>query len=491
MNKNSKVHEKFLYEIWKKQNFNKSLISKDGRIIKVIKAGTHNKDFGGPDFINAKIKIDNQIFVGDVEIDFQYSDWKTHGHNINKKYNKVILHIVFYDSLSSHIYTQEGRKIPTVTLENLIDSNLKENIQRAILSERKNRNSRMPCKGRNEIVSEEEKLKAIFDFGIVRFKKKCRKIYERLKEISFISELNLKEPIISYDLSEQFHNRKFTNEDFKNQDIWHQLLYENIFEALGYSKNKDTMLNLSRSADINFLKELDEENFIKNIEAALFNISGLIPDVYNLPDEETSTYTRELYDCWSKIKNKYDGKTFHAAQWNFFKLRPQNFPTIRIAGGARLLNSILNQNLMFQLIKNLEGKISQDRLIINLRSLFIIKSEGFWSDHYIFDQPSKRKINYFIGVSRADEIIVNVVLPLLYVYFEIFGKKNLIQKIIKAYINYYQQNENSLVKEVSETLKLNDAWKRTVLHQGMIEIFKNLCIKKKCLECGIGKKIFI
>jgi hypothetical protein len=125
-----------------------------------------------------------------------------------------------------------------------------------------------------------------------------------------------------------------------------------------------------------------------------------------------------------------------------------------------------------------------------LRSLLVVKGEGFWSRHYIFTQSKGEQINYFIGAERSDEILVNILLPVLSLYFEIFDKKESSQKAINLYLNFYQKTENNLVNEVSATLFLKDAWKRSVLYQGMIELFREYCTKERCLECLIGKKVF-
>jgi hypothetical protein len=251
------------------------------------------------------------------------------------------------------------------------------------------------------------------------------------------------------------------------------------------------MYKLAKAVEISFLKKFDKkENFILYLESALFNIGGMSPDVHNLPDEETSIYTKSLYELWNEIKLSYDGKTFDASQWQFYKLRPQNFPTIRISGGARLLFRMLKNDLVIKVINKIERVENLNKLANDLREIFIVKGEGFWRKHYIFDQPAKVDIKYFIGLSRADEIIVNVVLPIISIYFEIFGKKELSQKIIKLYLSYYQKCENNLVNEISSTLSLNDAGKRSIFYQGMIELFRNFCSRERCLECSIGKKVF-
>jgi len=492
MEKIAKVHEKFLYEIWKEQSFIKNLCTRDGQHIQVVDNGVENKELGGPDFKNARIKIGNITYLGDIEIDCYHSDWKNHGHYLNKKYNKVILHLVLNSNSTQHyVFTQEGRKIQSISLNSFIAQDLHTHIQQAILSERKNRINKMPCAELNQLMIGKEKLNYLHELGLIRFKKKCEKMFERLKENTYLKELKLKEPVVKYELDESFYKRNFTQEDFKDREIWQQLIYESIFEALGYSKNKDIMYKLAKAVEISFLKKFDKkENFILYLESSLFNIGGMMPDVHNLPDEETSTYTKSLHELWNEIKLSYDGKTFDTSQWQFYKLRPQNFPTIRISGGARLLFRMLKNDLVIKVINKIERVENLNKLANDLREIFIVKGEGFWRKHYIFDQPAKVDIKYFIGLSRADEIIVNVVLPIISIYFEIFGKKELSQKILKLYLSYYQKCENNLVNEISTTLSLNDAGKRSIFYQGMIELFRNFCSRERCLECSIGKKVF-
>lgn len=491
--KDLKINEKFLHEIWKNQEFEKALITQQNEKITIIDPGSLNQEFGGPDFRNARIKIGNLTYNGDVEIDLYHSDWKAHGHHLNKKYNKVILHVILHNKSNEHfVYTQEGRKVHSVLLENFLKSNLREELQQAILTERENRlEATMPCLELNSILSKKEKLAYMFDLGFARFRQKREKMLQRLKEIAYLNELNLKEPIIRYDLDENFFKRKFVSKDFSNKNIWHQLIYEAIFEALGYTNNKDIMRRLAEAVDIRFLSQfVNEDNFEFLVESILFNVAGLIPEVEILPDEETTEYSKNLYHQWKKIENRYDGRTFHAVNWHFYKLRPQNFPTIRIAGGVKLLSRLLKENLVENIIILFKKTNNPRRLSSDMRNMFLVKANGFWKKHFVFDQPAKTDLKYFIGLSRVDEIIVNVILPILSIYFEIFNKHDLAKKVLKLYLNYYQIGDNNIVTEVSKTLGFDDAGKRSVYSQGMIELYKNYCTKGKCLECNIGKKVF-
>jgi len=193
---------------------------------------------------------------------------------------------------------------------------------------------------------------------------------------------------------------------------------------------------------------------------------------------------------WNSIKPFYDGKYMNETQWHFFRLRPQNFPTIRIAAGARIINEILHEDLIGVIAKKITEIQKLTVLINSLRSLFVIKSEGYWKNHYVFNQLAKNEIKYFVGATRADEIVINVILPFFAVYFEIFGNKILPKKIMKVYSIYEQKSENQIITDVGNALSLNEYINKTILSQGMIDLFRSYCSKGKCLECEIGKVAF-
>ena len=491
MRKAPKVYEKQIQHIWKNQLFQKSLQTNLGDEIEVLDAGVENTENGGPDFRNARIRIGNFTYVGDIEIDNDYSDWKQHGHNIDRKYNKVILHASFTSKFNQgYVYNKDGRKIPSVCLDGFLASELVTELKSKFRTPHSNLNKELKCYGLNEDVGFGKKEDFIKQLGIDRFKKKCDKNFHRLKELAFLKAHKIKEPVVNYELSPEFQNKDFSNEDFKEKELWQQLLYELIFEALGYSQNKNVMHNLAQSVNVDFLKKLGHDTELVNrFESVLFNISGLVPSEEKI-HPEAKGYVNSLDSEWEIIKRIYDGKTFDETQWHFFKLRPQNFPTIRLAGGARLLNTILYEDLIGTLIKKTKEIRNLKVLINSVRSLFVIKSDGFWSNHYVFNEPANGEIKYFVGASRADEIVINVVLPFLAVYFNIFDDELMSKKILKIFSIYNQRSDNKIVRDVATGLDMNGLLKRTVYNQGMIELFRNYCSKNKCLDCEIGKVVF-
>ena len=492
MFKGNKISEKLLYEIWSAKNFIGQIKTIDDLEIDIIDAGYNNKELAGPDFLNSRIKLGNITYLGDVEIDIWQSDWKSHGHNLDKRYNKVILHIVLSkEKLQSYVFTQDGRKVNSICLTDFVNDNYQTSIRKAIISERSNRGFVLPCSEINDSITPGNKLKILGDLGIERFKQKEKRVFERLKEMVYLKEMNVREPIVHYDFGEEYHNKKFSAEDFDDPVIWQQLIYEMIFEALGYSQNKDIMIKLAKAVNIEFFKKLNiEKEYGQIIESALFNVSGIVPQHYSELDEQTAEYVRRLIEVWSEIKNQYDGPYFTKEKWHFFKLRPQNFPTIRIVGGARVLKKLLKDELFGKVIAIFFRKEDHQKTTSMLRNSIIVKADSFWRTHYVFDKNAKDEIKYLVGLSRADEIIVNVFLPTLAVYFDIFVNKDAGKRVKSLYLNYQQKSANRIVNQVENGLHIKNSTSKSVYVQGMIELFRHYCVREKCLECEIGKTVF-
>jgi len=486
----SKIPEKQFHEIWQQQDFTEALKTLNGDDVSILYPGDYNSEESGPDFKHARIKFGNLTFVGDVEIDPDYSDWKKHGHNINRNYNKIILHICYTNSQKqNYVYTSNGRKVPSIPIEKYISLDNIEVVQIKQKNDFRNRELTLKCSSEINTVEEEIRKKTLLELGIKRFENKCSKIFNRIKELVFIDQLKLKEPVIKYELTKEFQNKTFEQAEFINKEMWKQLFYELIFEALGYSKNKGIMLKLAQSVNIKYLSHIEHtyENFNEKLEAIFYGISGLLPISNGDSGDE---HLNNLLKEWKKENANYDGKLFDETQWHFLGHRPQNFPTIRIAGGIKIVEALLYHNLVGQLIKKF-SEIKNEKVLINsIRSLFIIKANGYWHEHYVFNKKSNIKLNYLIGLSRADEIFVNVILPYLSVYFSLFGNGPLSKKVIKVYNLYNQKSDNKIVRDVSKNLQIQGLEKKTIYAQGMIEIFRNYCSKNRCLECKIGKIVF-
>lgn len=491
----SHVHipENILASIWKERKFNKEIYTESGEKIEILETGGENKENGGPDFLNARVKIGNLTYVGDVEIDNTHSDWKSHGHNINKRFNKVILHaIVSNESNQNYVYTQDGRKINTICLAQFIDDTVIDSIRKSMVIEDEKKTNKVHCYKVSGFTDEQTKIDFLGELGVERFKKKCDKMIMRLRELVFIDSLKLKEPVTHYAFPKEIYNEKLSAEELNDKYIWEQLFYESIFEALGYSQNRQVMVKLTQAVPISFIGSLEipANEFVDTLEALYFSVSGLIPDTAGLKDENTIAYARKISEHWVQMQDHYKGEKFDSTDWHFFKLRPQNFPTLRIAAGARLAKKILHEDLISSIMKKFYEIHNYTVLKNALRTLLIIKGEGYWKKHFMFDKCTSEDTHYFLGNTRADEIFINVILPFVYIYFDLFNKKKFADKTLAVYSSVVTETENSLINEVGEALHIESSIKKSVIYQGMIELFRNYCSRERCEECKIGVKVF-
>ena len=488
----SRIPEEVIYQIWEKKDYSNGFITSDGLKVEILDPGQKNVDLAGPDFHNARIRIGNLTFNGDVEIDNFQSDWRSHGHHLNERYNKLILHIALSEeSHHGYVITQSGRKVYSIVLEKYLNEPIRKKIFEHLESVKSEEKVRMPCVGLSDKLEIKFKIEYIKEFGLLRHRKKCERYLHRLKELIVLDKNQFKEPVVKYDFEKEIQNRQFVTDEFENKLIWQQLFYEQVFEALGYSKNKNIMFKLSNSVDIKFLSGLnqDEKN-VQTFESILFSLSGILPDINKISDEETSEYLRALTETWIKIRSRYDGESFSKTDWNFFKLRPQNFPTVRFAAGARILHLLIEKNLINRLINAFEDNTEINKLVSKLRNIMIIKGDGYWANHFNFNKPVKNKIKYFLGLGRSDEIIVNIILPIMSVYFDLFDNKQAAERVLNLYVNYKQKEGNRLVDDMSNVLGIQNEKYQSVIHQGIIELFRSYCIKQRCMECKIGQQVF-
>lgn len=493
MSQYAHIPETILAAVWKEQKFNRDLVTETGEKIEVMYVGDENNETGGPDFINARIKIGNLTYLGDIEVDNTQGDWRHHGHNLNKRFNKVILHVIVNnESNTKVVYSQDSRRINTFCMAHFIDEQLYEKLRKSIIIESDNRTNKVHCYKVASYASEKAKIEILTELGLARFKRKCERMISRLRELIYVDNNHVSEPLASYSFPEEVYQMQLTHEELNKRQVWMQLFYEEVFEALGFSQNKQIMQNLAHQVDIDFIKKIpaSKEDFIPVIEAIYFKVSGLIPDDTGKLHENVIHYLRSIQESWEKFGQLYTGKIYHETDWHFAKQRPQNFPTLRIAAGARFMKILLHENMIETMIKKFVEIHTITVVKSSIRSMFVLKADGFWQKHFTFETKSYEDNKYFIGSSRADEIFINVVLPFLYTYFHLFGKPKLSQRAISIYTEITADTDNHLVREVAEALKLEHSWNKAVLSQGMIELFRSYCSKEKCEECLIGQKVF-
>ncbi len=486
------IPEKFLQEIWKPGNFHHPVKLENDEIIEIQDCGVHNKDIGGPDFLNARIKIGNFLFTGDVEIDRYSSDWRHHGHHLSKRYNRVILHVTLEETRGNRsVFTQDGRKVHEVSINQLLSHSFRDAIREVLQNSPRSRFGDMIC---GELIghqSSEEVLSYMRELGTQRFIRKSDRILLRFKELCYIVENQVQEPMISYHAPKEELEKPVTKNQATMKEVWEQLFYELVFEALGYTHNKLVMYRLAQAVPYKFVKQFSERSdYINLLEAIYFNVSGLIAKDSIPKLEESSDYMRKMTELWLEVKEMYDGKFFNREDWNFQKLRPQNFPAIRIAGAARLVNAMANDQLIGRLIQKVKELQHHPTLINSLKISMIVKAHGYWKSHFTFDTDTKATIKFFVGSSRAEEIIVNVLFPYLYTYFSVFNQSGLCRKMLRVYAELECDPGNKIVIEMAESLGIKEYAGNALINQGILQLFREMCTEQKCEVCRLGRKVF-
>jgi hypothetical protein len=444
------INESFISRIWETPSYYEPvLLTTDNKVLEVLDYGEKNLD-AGPDFKDAQIRLDGILYSGDIEIHNTFSGWKEHNHKGDNKYNKVVLQVVFWDEESDNKKiiprVKKARNIPTVVLSKFLKQSI-HSIWKDIINNPSPK-FKLPCFPKNSEVDIYFKKKIIENFSYKRLQYKTLRIKNRLEDF------------------EETRNKKST---------WEKILFEFICEALGYSKNKSQFLKLAKSLE---LSELPDDKFF--IDAVIYGSAGFL---YNLKFKDD--YISLLKVIWNEVENKNFNGVLDKSEWNFFRLRPSNFPTIRLAYASGLLHAILYKNFLKEVITifNEEDKIYQ-----KLTDLFLnIEVSEYWKNHYNFGKETKSKTKY-IGKERINDIITNVIIPFVYFYsleFDIFETQG---KVLNFYDKLKCISTNEVTRIMSE--QLNFKPKTIAEEQGLVHLHNFYCIKGKCYDCGIGEKIF-
>ncbi len=446
------LNENFVCRIWENKSYYIKLLTTEKVPVEVIDYGIRNTD-AGPDYKNAKVKIGNILYSGSIEIHCSLNDWYMHHHTRDDKYNDVILQVVFYRSINREDIlplVKRARHIPTVILSDFLSISI-HSIWRDIINN-PSPNFRLPCYPKNSRVSHALKIQWLNILSVERLRYRSERIRNRLLE-----------------LSDQVSKKIF----------WEQVLFEFICEALGYSKNKDQFLKLSQKIEIVTLKQMAPGRL--QLDSLLFGLGGFLKNI-RYKDE----YIVDLKDQWDNLKDIFKRESMDKSEWNFFRLRPANFPTLRIAYASSILYEIIYRDFFKKIILTFESSNEIDTDLIKLFKETEVAI--YWKNHYVFGKESKSEVNA-IGAERINNIVVNVLLPMVYLYSVYFENMNLRNRIEFYYkkVNYKDAG-NEITRVMEKQLDLNINFLAD--EQALIHLHNFFCVKGKCKECDIGKIVF-
>lgn len=419
------MKEEFLHYIWQYRLFNNDSINlPNGDIITIIDVGIHNTD-AGPDFFNAKIKIGKTLWVGNVEIHIKSSDWVKHKHHTNKAYDNVILQVVKENDIN--VVNTRGEEISTIELD--FDNDIYLRYSDLLKSK-----LWIPC---------EEKLNYVDEFTVSQWISKLT--IERLEEKAIIIEEIL----------------------IRNNNNWEETFYQSISKSFGLKINAEPFEMLARSIPLKYLAK--HKNSLFQLEALLFGQAGFLSD-----DEGGDEYYESLKKEYCFFKRKFELIPIEKHLWKFLRLRPGNFPTIRIAQFAGL---IYQSSSLFSKIVEIEN-------VNELKKILNSKHSEYWNTHYIFNKLSiKRKKN--LGLSFINSIMINTIIPFLFLYGEKRNNEELKERAVE-FLEKLPAENNSIIKSW-RCLNINA--ENAADSQALLQLKNNYCNKKECLSCQIGNSI--
>lgn len=416
------MNEEFLSYLWKNRLYRIADCRIENEDLKVLNPGKENPD-SGPDFFNAKIQIGTTVWAGNIEIHNRSSDWFRHNHHNDERYDNIILHVVYEND--QDIFRRSGEIIPVLSLKDMIDITLYNRYQDFIKSK-----NWIPCI--NLIHSVKKKLK--------------RTLLNRM----LFNRINSKANEIERQLVLCNHS-------------WNQVFYNRLFISFGFRLNNHAFELLFKSMNFDCINEARRD--ILRLESLLFGQSGLLQDDYK------GEYPALLHMEYEMLRQEFSLSPIDHTLWKFLRLRPNNFPTIRISQLAHLLNK---QELKFQ-------EIVKINKLKDLYDILEVSCSDYWCDHYLFDVESNSNSKK-LGRQAAQLIIINTIIPMMFAWGKVMNKEESTQKAVN-FLREIPAEKNSIVKRFSrigfETRSAFDS-------QALLQMKSILCDQKKCIRCQIG-----
>jgi hypothetical protein len=486
--------EHLLRTIWEKQRFASShLRTQVGQPITILSPGTFNSD-GGPDFLNARVRIGNVTYRGDVELHTDAAEWKAHSHDTDPHYNKVILHVVMTaDAIAPPTHTASDRPVPLLILHPYLDEHVRSAWMPSFSDEKSERVERIKCYGLNGDVPADLIARWINSLANERIELKVRRMEERLKQLVDESRLVIREPYPRYYGNPDeipLPRKEYTQRDFAERQLWEQLLYEGIMEGMGYAKNREPFLALAQSVRLRTLRQYSLTD-ITTMMALLFGAGGLLPSTRAVKEKEGRSYLRPLRRTWKELRRSFKGPRLNEGDWLFFRLRPSNFPTARLAAVCLLLSLMFDESGFRRLIGVFKNETLSSRERVNvLHATFRIEPDEYWSRHYHF-KGAAGKNGIRLGTARINEILVNSIVPTVLLYARIF-KDQRVRANARSLLSFLPPLQENSITRLMETqltrgkIEMSSASRQ----QGVIQLFKLYCSSGRCSECKIGQLVF-
>ncbi len=420
------MKEDFLHYLWKHQLFSKDgLVTTTKKQVCVKSVGLHNTH-EGPDFLNATIEIDGLVWFGHVEIHLKSSDWYEHHHQTDTNYHPVVLHVVWEDDVE--VFDTCNQSLPTIEISHFISKDVLDNYQRLFSKEMR----WIPC----------ERLIGSVDSFLM----------DHWKTRLYVGRLEAKSELIDTLLLA-------SNSDYE------AVLFLLLMKNFGLKINGDAFFELGKSIHFSIVRK--EQHNVLKLNALLFGQAGF------LDAQIEDVYYTSLQSEYHYLKYKYKLKGLNDKMFQFFKIRPSNFPTIRIAQLAALYHQ--HQHLFSKLMHCTQLK--------QFYALFDVGVNSFWKTHYTFQKQSPNKVKR-ITRSFIDLLLINTIIPLKFNYLKRVNVS--MDEGFLSLLTHVKSEKNSIISKFEE---LNVKSCNAFDSQALLELKNNYCAKKRCLHCAIGMRV--
>ncbi len=423
------MKEEFLHYLWKYNLYDSDkLIDNEGNKIIVIQSGEYNRD-SGPDFFNARIRIAGTEWAGNVEIHTKASHFESHRHNSDPAFDNVILHAVAEND--KPVFNSRGEELLTVQLS--FNPDIYEKFVKLL--------------NNPFIIACQSEIKNLDNFFIRHWLNAL--VIERMEE-----------------KSEQI--MKIFSETGSD---WEETFYRILARYFGFRINTEPFEMLASSLPFKIIRKHTDNRF--QVESLLFGTAGLL-DEGLFREAINDDYYVDLIREYKILSAKYSLRPLHGWIWKFARLRPANFPTIRISQLAAML----------AVTGGLFSRILEVSNIKQLKALFEAAASEYWDDHYVFGKRS-RSCSKMTGSQATDIFLINAVVPVIFVYGMYRDDRSLYEKAV-SFLEEIHPEENSIIDEwISAGLTVESAF----YSQALIHLRNNYCKKRKCLDCRIGAKL--
>jgi hypothetical protein len=448
--------ERLLQAIWQHQRLRRDrLKTTDGKVVRIFHPGFVSVE-GGPDFGSAVLQIgDAAPRSGDVEIDLRASGWHAHGHDKNKSFQNVLLHVVWDEEVQGSKSRVQGSP-EILSLKNVLDAPLAE------LS----------------LSLENEPLRSLPE----NLRGKCCAPLRELDETQLTELLREAARVRFQFKAAQFRARA------KNSG-WEQALWENLFRALGYKHNVWPMQNLAETKS----RWMRGMSSTFEFQARLLGVSGLLPDQLTRAQKSTDNYLRHAWDFWWRERDEFENCILPRAAWKFHGLRPANHPQRRLAlashwlADKKFVSKI--ENWSATEFSSNRGSGRKSALISNfepthvgccnaLKEILQVERDEFWSWHWTFKSARMKKPQPLLGDARVTDLAVNVILPWLWVRAAEGKNEKNRREIERRFFAWPAAEDNSVLKLARQRLLGSSnarLLKTAAVQQGLMQIVRDFC----------------